>query len=276
MDRIASRQNALVRRFKTAAREGGSGGIALLDGEHLLHEALSSGVPVDVVAVADSVTEDRRERLAAQVEPSGARLVSVPEHVLAAMTPVRQPSGVVALARCGSATVDRTLTGTRQLVLVLAGVQDAGNVGAIVRVAEACGATGVICCDGTADPFGWKALRGAMGSTFRLPIAVKQPFADVVAQVRAAGLRLFATVPRDGVSLTSCNLRVPAAIVLGAEGSGLPMDAAASADERLTIPMRAPVESLNVATAAALILYEAERQRALRQGRSPALHGRSD
>ena len=147
------------------------------------------------------------------------------------------------------------------MVLMLSQVQDPGNVGAIIRAAEACGATGVVAGEGTADPFGWKALRGAMGSTFRVPVATGHTLAEAVAAARAAGLRVFATGARDGTPLAACDLRGPSAILFGGEGAGLPQDLQDASDERLTIPMRPPVESLNVAIAAALVLYEAARQR---------------
>jgi RNA methyltransferase, TrmH family len=260
MERIASRQNPLVRRFRELARGTAASGDALLDGAHLVQEALRSEVPIDLVAIADRVTA-RESAIVEEARRAGARVVQVPDHVLAAMSPVRQPSGIVAIARCRAATLTQVLDGATPLVLVLAGVQDAGNVGAIIRAAEACGATGIICSDGTADPFGWKALRGAMGSSFRMPIAVDHGVSAIVAAARTRGVAVVATTPRDGTPLGSFDLRRPVAIVLGAEGAGLPSDVTASADALLTIPMRAPVESLNVSVAAALILFEASRQR---------------
>jgi TrmH family RNA methyltransferase len=134
-------------------------------------------------------------------------------------------------------------------------------VGAIVRAADAAAATGVIATEGTADPFGWKALRGAMGSTFRVPIAVGHKLTDVLDAARRRGLSIAATVPRGGTPLPRADLRGPIAIILGGEGGGLPREIAESAGERLTIPMRPPVESLNVAVTGALILYAASQQR---------------
>jgi TrmH family RNA methyltransferase len=113
----------------------------------------------------------------------------------------------------------------------------------------------------SADPFGWKALRGAMGSTFRLPL-VREPLDLALETARAARTRVVATIPRGGTPLPECDLRGPVAILLGGEGAGLPAAWLDAADGRLTIPMRGKVESLNVAIAAALILYEASRQRA--------------
>jgi RNA methyltransferase, TrmH family len=147
------------------------------------------------------------------------------------------------------------------MVLMLEEVQDPGNLGAIVRAAEACGATGIVVGNGSADPFGWKALRGSMGSAFRVPLAGRLPLGPALDAARRRGLRILAAVARDGTSLPQCDLRQPLAVLLGGEGSGLSAEVLARADERLTIPMRPPVESLNVATAAAVIAYEAHRQR---------------
>jgi RNA methyltransferase, TrmH family len=261
MRRISSRQNALVARFRELARGRGHDGSVLLDGEHLVEEALDAGVVLDTVAFAERVIDSRADTLVSRLEGAGADLVRAPDQVIAAMSPTRQPAGIVAIARLTPSTLDATLRVQPAFVLVLAGIQDAGNVGAIVRAADGCGATGVIATEGTADPFGWKALRGAMGSTFRVPTTTKQSLAATIARIKAAGIAILATVPRHGTRLADADLTRPVALVLGAEGSGLSDDLIASADERLTVPMRPPVESLNVAITAAVILYEASQQR---------------
>jgi TrmH family RNA methyltransferase len=261
MERIASRQNPIVKRFRDLARTGSSADAMLLDGEHLIEEALAAEVPIEVAAFADRQVTEHRASLIARTAAAGARIIVVPDQILTAISPVKNPSGAVAIARRCAAPLAALLDAPSPLILLLHEVQDPGNAGAIVRVAEACGATGIVTSDGSADLFGWKALRGAMGSTFRLPIAARQPLAGVVTQARGAGMRVFATVPRGGVPLADADLRGPAAVLLGGEGAGLPDSLIALADLGLTIPMRPPVESLNVATAAALIVYEADRQR---------------
>jgi TrmH family RNA methyltransferase len=140
-------------------------------------------------------------------------------------------------------------------------VQDPGNLGSIVRVAEAGGADGLVAAGACADPFGWKALRGSMGSALRLPTAVQLDPARAVADAQRHGCRVVATVPRDGRSVFDVDYRGPVAILVGGEGAGLPRSIIEAADERVTIPMAAPVESLNAAVAAALIVYEVRRQR---------------
>jgi RNA methyltransferase, TrmH family len=261
MEQITSRQNPLVKRFRELASHGASNGDLLLDGEHLLSEALASGVPVEVALVSNRLAT---APFIVRASKSGARIVAVSDQVLAAVSPVHTPSGVVAIAHKEAATLEHAARVAPQLMLVLNGVQDAGNVGAIVRAAEACGATGIVTTEGTADPFGWKALRGGMGSTFRVPIAVRQPVDAALTALRERGVRTLATVPNDGTPLPDCDLRGPHAIVLGAEGAGLPEAVLARCDARLSIPMRAPVESLNVSIAAALVVYEASRQRNVR------------
>ena len=262
MDRVLSRQNPLVKRFRDVAR-GGLDGQILLDGEHLIAEALASAVMIDVAAVGERLA---RSALVERMQRDRTRVVLVSESVLRAMSPVQAPSGIVAIGRTRRMTVDEVMAGRPALVLMLHDVQDPGNVGALVRATEACGGTGVICSERTADPFGWKALRGSMGSALRLPLAADVRLADAIVKARAHGLRMFATTVRDGTLLPACDLRPPAAILLGSEGAGLPEEVVEMADVRITIPMRRPVESLNVAVAGALVLYEAARQRDRQSG----------
>jgi TrmH family RNA methyltransferase len=280
MERISSRQNAVVKRFRDLARtargaagtrdqhasRGGHAAEVLLDGEHLVHEALACDIPVEIAAIAEKVLGHARgpiARIARDVKKRGGRVVAVTDQVLAAMSPVQHPSGVVAIGRARPADLGVALSGAGHvpLVVVLAGVQDPGNLGAIVRAAAAFGASGVVAIDGTANPFGWKALRGAMGGTFRVPVTTRVMLPQVIEAARASGVRLVAAVPRGGTPLPSLDLREPTAIVLGAEGAGVDPETVRAVGHAVTIPMGAQIESLNVAVTAAVILYEAMRQR---------------
>jgi TrmH family RNA methyltransferase len=289
MERISSRQNAIVKRFRDLARaarpahadadssaHGGHSLDVLLDGEHLVEEALLCEIPIEIAAFSDKALNNvlsPAARTARDITQRGGRVLTVSDQVLAAMSPVQHPSGVVAIARATPAEIHTVLAAVTDLplVLVLAGLQDPGNVGAIVRAAAAFGASGVVAIDGSANPFGWKALRGAMGGTFRLPIAARGSMADVVRSAGELGVRLVAAVPRGGTPLPALDLGRPTAIVLGGEGAGVPPATMAAVQETVTIPMQAPVESLNVAIAAALILYEATRQRQAHP--APVRHG---
>jgi len=262
VEQVTSRSNSIVKRFREVARNGRLEDTVLLDGAHLLDEALDSDVELDVVAFSE-VAAVREDALLQRAMQRADRVITVPAAVLAAMSPVRQPSGIVALARVTTRNLDSIVRARPpQLILLLDGVQDPGNVGASVRATEALGGTAVIAGHGTADPLGWKALRGSMGSALRLPVAIATDQQDIVRAVRDTGLRIFATVPSGGTPLHRAALDQPAVIFLGGEGGGLSEQLKAAADEQLTIEMRSPVESLNVSIAAALVLYEASRQRA--------------
>ena len=258
--RVTSRQHPLVTRFRNAARRPTGEGPLLVEGATLVDEAHRAGWVIEVVAFTENAAADAAvARLVATFPPDVTRLL-VSDRVLDAMSPARTPSGVVALARGRAWTLGDVLAGNPALVVFAVDVQDPGNMGAIVRAAEAAGGTGVIAAGTSATPFGWKTLRGAMGSMFRLPV-IRLPNADEgIRACRDRRLRLIATAT-DGIPLDRVALDEPCAILVGAEGTGLPLALVDAADTRLTIPMHAPVESLNVAVAAGIILYEARRQR---------------
>ena len=259
---MSSRQNALVKRLRALAHERvGDERSALLDGPHLVEEALASDVRLELAAFAESAVAERLAPLARRLQRAGVRLVAMSDAVFTAASPVQHPSGVMAIAHLTSAALDDVVRVHPQLLLVLDGIQDPGNIGASIRAAEGCGATGVIVGAGSTDAFGWKALRGAMGSSFRLPVAQRVPLEDALHRLRAEGIRVFASVPRGGTPLPECDLRAPSAILLGSEGAGLSQSRIGAADAAITIPMSGPVDSLNVAIASALMLYEASRQR---------------
>jgi RNA methyltransferase, TrmH family len=276
METIASRKNPLVLLMRRVAQgDADERGRVLLDGLHLVQEARAAGLPLSTAAFttkALSAPDGAARRLATTLAGLGCRVAQVSDAVMEAMSPASTPSGVVALAARPRHELASVLPPAvkNPFLCVAAGVQDPGNVGAIVRVAEAGGASGVIVTGNSADPYGWKALRGAMGSAFRLPV-VREPDVDgVLSALRAAGVRVLATAPAaaqngGGVisrrSFSDKPLTGACAFLLGGEGPGLPEAIIASADGVITIPMEPPVESLNVAVSAGLIIYEARRQR---------------
>jgi RNA methyltransferase, TrmH family len=256
---VSSRQHALVARFRDAARR--SGEVMLLDGPHLLAEALASGVAVEVAAFERGTHQE--EELSRLASARGIEnVVTVSAAVMAAISPSRTPAGVVALAHRPTFDPAAAVAGSQPLVVVAVDVQDPGNMGALIRSAEAGGATGVIATSGSADPYGWKALRGAMGSAFRVPIARVGDANAAMALVRkVAGMRTAATVSSEGVAMNEADLTGALALFVGSEGAGLTVDVVEQADLRVSVPMAPPVESLNVAVATALLVYEARRQR---------------
>jgi TrmH family RNA methyltransferase len=264
---ITSRQNPIVARFRAAAR--GESAELLLDGVHLLAEALGAGIRVREAAItSEAATPHSRSEAAELASRLQARkipvsIVSTP--VMNALSPVRSTSPIVSLAERPAELRDRIYRDAA-LVVVAVDVQDPGNIGAMVRVAEAGGASGLVCAGACADPFGWKALRGSMGSALRLPVVVHRDVREATDEARRHGCRIVATSPRGGRLLFESNLLGPVAILIGGEGPGLSSSLLDAADERVVIPMQPPVESLNTAVTAALIVYEAHRQRKLHHG----------
>lgn len=257
---ITSRRNPIVKRFRQVA-SGNAPGLLLLDGVHLIEAAEHARVALrDVACGPRGLDLPGVVQLLSRVEAAGVAVWSVTDEVIGAISPTKSPAGLVALAARPAITLADAFAEAPQMVLVAVDVQDPGNAGAMVRAAEAGGATAAVFAGASADPFGWKALRGSMGSTFRLPVVAATP-AQALTAARAAGLRLIATTPRGQRSLYEMDLRRPVAFLVGAEGAGLPSDVIEAADEIVRIPMREPVESLNVAVAAALLVYEASRQR---------------
>jgi TrmH family RNA methyltransferase len=261
VQRITSRQNAVVREYRDAAR-GDLPGTILIDGAHLLDEALSSGLRFrHVIVSADAVSHAEIADLLHRAHAHGATLAAATSVVMDAVSPVRSSSSIVALAARPVPSTSPYDGGTPPLVLVMCDVQNPGNVGALVRVAEAAGASGVVIAGQSADPYGWKALRGSMGSALRLPIASAPSVHEAFDEARRRRVPIVATVPRNGTSHVEAQLDGPLALFIGGEGVGLPPEIVGRADRRVSIDMNPPVESLNAAIAAAILLYEARRQR---------------
>ena len=258
---LTSRRHPLVARVRALA-SGRTRDAILLDGAHLVQVALDVAWPIDLMAVVAPLAPDTEAaRLARQATTAGVTVTPVTRPVMDALSPARTPGDVVALARRPSTTLPSALDAECPLVLVAWSVQDPGNVGALVRAADACGASAVVCAGECADPFGWKALRGSMGSALRLPVAVERDGALVLRALRDHGLVGVAAAGRGGVLPEAVDWRRPTALLVGNEGAGLPAAVAAAARDRVAVPMRAGVESLNVAVAAGILLYEAARQR---------------
>ena len=260
MKRVTSRSNSIVQRYREVGR-GKDHSAILLDGVHLILEALSiprllQHVLVESAAVERPDTASVLERLVQE----GIDVVEATAAVIAAASPVASPSGMVALAARPALVAER-LYGSGATILIACDIQNPGNLGAMVRVAEASGASGVVAAGTSADPFGWKALRGSMGSALRFPIGREADIGSTIAVARARGCRTIAAMPRGGKAMFDADLRPPLALLVGGEGAGLPEEVAALVDERVTVPMQPPVESLNAAVTAALLLYEARRQR---------------
>lgn len=255
---VTSRQHPFVQRCRALA-ERRDGDAVLLDGEHLIADAITAGVPLDGL-----LTDGRGRGVVARARAAGVPILDATREVLEGASPVREPSGVVAIGHWTPATPEAVLDGHARahhfLAIGLVGVQDPGNVGTAIRSADALGAGGVVIMSGSADPGGWKTLRAAMGGTFRVPIA-KAASETALLAARGGGLRVVAASATAKRTIDELDFSEPTLIVLGAEGAGLPEAVMRQTDLSVRVPMRGGVDSLNVGITASIIAYEANRQR---------------
>ena len=261
--RITSRDNSLLRRAR-AVRDGRIHESIFVEGLRLCEEALSSGVNVEAVVYSEEIArKERAAALIAKLEKVAAKSASVSEKLLASISYTKTPQGIVVLA--SRPVSDERKFKAKQpsspLLLLMHGINNPVNVGASLRTAEAAGVTGVIAAANTSDPFSPKALRGAMGSAFRLPIWTGPNYSEVIAWCTERGIRTICADADASKTFTEVDWRGPCALIVGPESTGLSSDEIAAANETVRIPMKGSVESLNVAVAAGILLYEATRQR---------------
>jgi TrmH family RNA methyltransferase len=247
---LESPANPLVKLVRRLARGGRRDPRFLLEGRKLVQAALESGIEVECALVSSGRATDEVRAL----EARGIEVVEATAKLFRSVSSLESPEGILAVGRRPERSVAELAA--EGVVVVSAGIQDPGNLGALARIAEAAGARALVLLKGSADPFAPKALRGSMGSLLRVPVFE----IDDLAALRKLGFRLAALVPRGGVDFRAADWKPPVAILLGREASGLDEGTIAGADLRVTVAMQGAVESLNVATAAALVLYEATRR----------------
>jgi TrmH family RNA methyltransferase len=306
---ITSRDNRWLKQFRAASagekpRDPASpdAEIVGVEGPHLVETALRAGLQVAAVLVSEAGA--RHLPVLGEWIPESTRLLATSDRLFAQVAATETPQGIAALVQAPQTCFDDLVRGV-PLLLIMAGIQDPGNVGTLLRTAEAFGASGAAACPagliGTADPFGPKALRASAGSALRLPVLRGVGTPVLLAQLRVAGVRVYATSPvaacfaeaRAGAGAGAppyaasaaqstgresarkpllpweVNWREPSALLVGNEGAGLPADLIRSSDAVVHIPQAmareagAPVDSLNAAVAGAILLYEAARQRGL-------------
>jgi len=281
---IASRDNKWLKQFRAALRGTGpaEGEPIAAEGPKLVEEGVRSGLETEALLVSES-GERHLERilLAASESDSGvprSRIFRTSDKLFESVAGTEAPQGVAALFRQrewsfddvmrGRANFDGAYRGDLPLIVVMAAVQDPGNVGTIVRSAEAFGASGVVGTRGAADPWSPKALRASAGSALRVPLLRGMAIPILLAQLRVAGVRILAAGSRPHATAAARDARTPipdmrggCAIFIGNEGAGLPSEVEHAADDRISIAMNEDVESLNAGVAASVILFEAARQR---------------
>jgi RNA methyltransferase, TrmH family len=258
---VEGHHNALVKELRRAFADGDltQDGYCAIEGIRILEEAIRSGLKFRAVFFRNSAA-NKAERLLPQMAAHVETLL-LPDKLFASAVPSETPQGVAALVRCKQFSIEDVLAKSDAgPLLAIAGVQDPGNLGTILRSAEAFGAGGVLLGEGTVSPFNSKVMRASAGSVFRLPIA-KAKLVDVLDQLRVKGIRLIATSSHKSKPLPEANLSGGLAIFIGSEGAGVPRELIAEMDEVVAIPHSPTVESLNAGVAASIVLYEVARQK---------------
>jgi TrmH family RNA methyltransferase len=258
---IEGKHNALVKELRTAFSRGEltPDGYCAIEGVRIVEEAIRSGLKFRAVFFSKA-GKNKSERLLPQLAAYVEALL-LPDKLFASVVPSESPQGVAALVKCRPFTLDEVLAKVQNgPLLAIAGVQDPGNLGTMLRSAEAFEACGVVLGEGTANPFNSKVVRASAGSVFRLPM-VRANLARSLDTLREHGLRLFATSSHKGVPVHDMKFDGPAAIFIGSEGAGLPRELISEMDEMIAIPHSTNVESLNAGVAASIVMYEVARQR---------------
>lgn len=282
---ITSRDNKCLKSFRAALQGAGpkEGDPVAIEGRKLVEDALASGLEARALLISESGERELTRVLdIASKSDAGiprSRIFRTTDKLFAGVSGTEAPQGIAALFNQPVWGLEDTLRGPAgrdgayaapiegkpPLIVVMTAIQDPGNVGTILRSAEAFGATGAIATRGTADPWSPKALRASAGSALRLPLLRGVAVPVVLAQLRVSGAKIVATSAKAGAAdakALSEALSGPAAIFVGSEGSGLPAEVEHVADARIAIPMSDLVESLNAGVAASIVLYEAAKMRA--------------
>ena len=258
--RVTSARNPAVLAARRLARPAGRGaaGRFLLEGAQVIAAALGAGAPLEQLFATDEAAR-RHAGLLAQAQAAGATVLVTSAEVVAAIAQTVTPQGLVAVAR----SVARGLEGlppAPRLVCVLAGVSDPGNAGTVVRAADAFGADAVATTAGSVDIESPKAVRATAGSLFHLPVLAGVPWPGLRDALRDRGLALVGADPHAPRAVTEAPLDRPVAVVLGSEARGLSAGIRADLDLTVRLPQWGRAESLNLAAAAAVLLYEAGRR----------------
>ena len=263
--RIEGRHNALVKELRQAfgRSERTEAGDVAIEGLRIAEEAIRSGLKFRAFFFRESA-QGLAERLLPQIG-SHVETLLLPDKIFDAAVPSETPQGVAALVRLREFSLDDILERMQVgPLMVVVGLQDPGNLGTILRSAEAFGSAGAVLGEGTVSCFNSKVIRASAGSIFRLPVIAAKGVSELestMAKLRNQHVRLIATSSHKGTAPDQANLTGPSAVFIGSEGSGLPRNLMAQVDELIAIPHTPQVESLNAGVAGSIVLYEAARQR---------------
>jgi len=259
---VSSRQNALVKELRKAFARGEptSDGSLAIESVRLIEEAVRSGLRFQAIIFSES-GRTHASRLLPQIS-SHAEALLLPDDVFTSAVSTETPQGVAALVKMKTVILQELIEqiSDNTLLVGVAGLQDPGNLGTVIRSAEAFGARGILIGEKTVSHFNPKVARASAGSLFREPL-VSVKMVQSIQALKQRGVRILATSSHKGTPLPEVDFSGRCMVVIGNEGAGVPAEVQSAADELITVPQSPKVESLNAGIAASIILYEAARQK---------------
>ena len=269
---ISSAANPLVKRVRALAdrKNRRRESAFVVQGIQPVWQAVEAGAEIEALIVAPGLLRHAGAvSMVAAQEAAGVRVARLSGELFGRIADRDGPSGLAAIVRSAPVAVADLVTDDKSLFAALHGAGNPGNVGTIIRTASAVGAGGVILIGPSADPQDPVAVKASMGAIFTVPVATAPSAAEFLDWAAGCGVTVAATSARGSVSCWDADLRLPLAVLLGSEGAGLPADVLAAAHLRVAIPMTGTAESLNLAVAAGVLLYEVRRRTGLPTGRPP-------
>lgn len=261
--RITSPANPHIREMQSILRRRSGTGdrFFLIEGVHLVEMALDADAAIkEVFFTAQFDSKEEGVRMLNRLAAAGIRLVEVTGQIMGRLTDTETPQGIAAVVKDQAARLGDLRFGSKPLLVVLDRIQDPGNLGTIIRTADAAAADAVLLLPSTCDPFKQKTIRSTAGSIFNIPV-IQAGLDELTAFLRASGVKLGIASSDAGTSLFETDLKMPVALVFGNEAQGVSNEMREAADFAFSVPIPGKAESLNVATAAAVCIYEAFRQR---------------
>jgi len=263
---ISSAANPLVKRVRALAdrKHRRREAAYVVQGIQPVWQAVEAGAQLEVLIVApDLLRHPGAAAMVAAQEAAGVRVARLSAELFGRIADRDGPAGLAAIVRSAPVKLSDLMVGADSLFAALHSAGNPGNVGTIIRTASAAGAAGVILIGPSADPYDPAAVKASMGALFTLPVVAVESAAEFLDWAGRGGVTVAATSARGSVSCWDAELRLPLAVLLGSEGEGLPDDLLAAADLRVVIPMTGTAESLNLAVAAGILLYEVRRRTGL-------------
>lgn len=260
---VTSKENSLVKRLRALsdAKHRKKERAFLIEGVKMVEEALRDRLRVRMVVAAPSLTRHHGKGIIRLADAAGADMLWISERLMDQLAESRTPQPVMAVVELREHSEEALLSLPAKLIVLCHQVQDPGNLGTIIRTAEAAGASGLALSPNTADPHNAKAVRASMGSILRVPVVRTGEAPLFLRKCRERGYQIVALTTGGERTHFDLDLRTPTVVIVGQEGTGLPDDLLKDADLRVRIPLAETIDSLNVATATAVVLYEAVRQR---------------